>query len=84
VATLVGATIQGSIGFGMNLVTVPVLALVLPESLPVAVIVLGIPVSITMLRHEWSALDRTGPRLDHRWPPARHRARRLDRRHRRR
>lgn len=60
VATLVGATIQGSIGFGMNLVTVPVLALVLPESLPVAVIVLGIPVSATMLRHEWASLDRAG------------------------
>ncbi|MFP3906288.1 MAG: sulfite exporter TauE/SafE family protein [Acidimicrobiales bacterium] len=60
IATLVGATIQGSIGFGMNLVTVPVLALVLPETLPAAVIVLGIPVSITMLRHEWASLDRTG------------------------
>src|SRR3546814_3868911 len=36
-ATFVGATIQGSLGFGMNLVTVPALALVLPEALPVAV-----------------------------------------------
>jgi uncharacterized protein len=60
IATLVGAAIQGSIGFGMNLVTVPVLALVLPESLPVAVIVLGIPISITMLRHELASLDRAG------------------------
>ncbi len=60
VATLVGAAIQSSIGFGMNLVTVPVLALVLPESLPVAVIVLGVPISIAMLRHEHAALDRAG------------------------
>jgi uncharacterized protein len=60
IATLAGAAIQGSIGFGMNLVTVPVLALVAPESLPVAVIVLGIPISITMLRHELSAVDATG------------------------
>lgn len=60
IATLVGAAVQGSIGFGMNLVTVPVLALVAPESLPVAVIVLGIPISITMLRHELSSLDATG------------------------
>ena len=59
-ATLVGATIQGSIGFGMNLVTVPVLALVLPDSLPVAVVVLGFPISIAMLRHEHRSLDRTG------------------------
>jgi uncharacterized membrane protein YhaH (DUF805 family) len=36
VATFVGAIIQGAIGFGMNLVTVPALALVLPEALPVA------------------------------------------------
>lgn len=59
-ATLVGAAIQSSIGFGMNLVTVPVLALVLPESLPVAVIVLGLPISVAMLRHEHAELDRAG------------------------
>jgi uncharacterized protein len=60
IATLAGATIQGSIGFGMNLVTVPVLALVLPDSLPVTVVFLGVPISIAMLRHEHRALDRTG------------------------
>jgi uncharacterized protein len=59
-ATLVGATIQGGLGFGMNLVTVPVLALVLPESLPVAVILLGVPISISMVRHERAAVDRPG------------------------
>jgi uncharacterized membrane protein YfcA len=59
-ATLAGASIQGAIGFGMNLVTVPVLALVLPDSLPVTVVVLGIPISIAMLRHEHRALDRPG------------------------
>ena len=60
VATIVGATIQGSIGFGMNLVTVPVLALALPDALPATVVLLGIPISIAMLRHEHRALDRTG------------------------
>jgi uncharacterized membrane protein YfcA len=59
-ATVVGATIQGSIGFGMNLVTVPVLALVLPEALPVTVVLLGVPISIAMFRHEHHALDRGG------------------------
>jgi hypothetical protein len=59
-ATLVGASIQGSIGFGMNLVTVPVLALVLPESLPATVVLLGIPISIAMVRHERDAVDRPG------------------------
>lgn len=60
VATALGATIQGSIGFGMNLVTVPALALVLPEALPVAVIVLGLPISLGMLQHEHGSVDRTG------------------------
>jgi hypothetical protein len=59
-ATVAGATIQGSIGFGMNLVTVPVLALVVPDALPVAVVLLGIPISLAMLRHEHRALDRAG------------------------
>jgi uncharacterized membrane protein YfcA len=60
VATLLGAAIQSGIGFGMNLVTVPVLALLVPESLPVAALVLGIPISITMLSHEHAAVDRAG------------------------
>lgn len=60
VATALGATLQGSIGFGMNLVTVPALALALPEALPVSVILLGLPISIGMLRHEHHALDRVG------------------------
>jgi uncharacterized membrane protein YfcA len=59
-ATAIGAMVQGSLGFGMNLVTVPVLALVLPKALPVAVIVLGIPISIPMVHYEWEALDRAG------------------------
>jgi uncharacterized protein len=59
-ATLAGATIQGSIGFGMNLVTVPVLALVLPDAVPVTAVFLGVPISIAMVRHEHRALDRAG------------------------
>jgi hypothetical protein len=31
---VVGAAAQGSIGFGQNLIVVPVVALVLPEALP--------------------------------------------------
>jgi uncharacterized protein len=60
VATLVGAAVQGGIGFGMNLVAVPVLALVMPEALPTVAILLGVPISLTMLRYEFSALDRAG------------------------
>lgn len=60
VATLAGATIQGSIGFGMNLVTVPIMALVLPDALPATVVLLGIPLSLVMMRHERHAIDRPG------------------------
>lgn len=59
-ATAIGATIQGSIGFGMNLVVVPALALALPESLPATAVLLGIPMSLAMLAHERHAVDRRG------------------------
>jgi uncharacterized membrane protein YfcA len=60
IATLIGASIQGSIGFGMNLVTVPVLALALPDALPATAVLLGIPISLAMVRHEGHAVDRPG------------------------
>lgn len=44
----------------MNLVSVPVFAVVLPRALPVTVIVLGLPISIGMLHHERHAVDRAG------------------------
>jgi hypothetical protein len=59
-SALVGATVQASIGFGMNLVTVPVIALVVPEALPASVVLLGLPISVAMLRHEHHAVDRRG------------------------
>lgn len=58
VATLVGATVQGSIGFGMNLVVVPVLAIVEPKALPATAVLLGVPLSVLMVRHERHAIDR--------------------------
>lgn len=59
-ATLIGASIQASIGFGMNLVVVPVLALAVPASLPAAAVLLGLPMSAAMVRHEHHAVDRSG------------------------
>lgn len=60
VAMAVGAAVQGAVGFGMNLVSVPVVALVLPKALPVTVILLGIPVAAGMVRYERHAVDRAG------------------------
>jgi uncharacterized membrane protein YfcA len=62
VATLLGAVVQGSIGFGMNLVTVPVLAIIEPAFLPTTAVLLGVPMSITMVRHEGHAMDRRAVR----------------------
>lgn len=60
VATLVGASIQGSIGFGMNLVTVPVLALFAEQRLPATVVLLGFPLALLMTHHERHHVDKTG------------------------
>ncbi len=57
-AAFAGATIQGAIGFGINLVTVPVIAIVAPEALPATVVILGLPISIAMMRHEFHAIER--------------------------
>ena len=56
----VGAALQSSVGFGMNLLLVPVLALVHPEALPATAVLLGVPISLTMVRHEHHAIDRRG------------------------
>jgi uncharacterized membrane protein YfcA len=58
VATVAGAIVQSSIGFGMNLVTVPVLAIVQPAALPTTAVLLGMPMSTAMVRHEHRAIDR--------------------------
>jgi uncharacterized membrane protein YfcA len=59
-AVVAGAIVQGSVGFGMNLVVVPVLALVAPDALPAVAVMLGIPIGAAMARHELHAVDRRG------------------------
>ena len=59
-AAVAGAVVQGSIGFGMGLVLVPVLAIVAPAALPVTVVLLGMPVNILMSLREWPSIDRHG------------------------
>ena len=61
-AVIMGSTIQGALGFGMNLITVPVLALAIPGALPATVIILGFGVAINVVRHEHHAVDRVGIR----------------------
>jgi uncharacterized membrane protein YfcA len=56
----VGAFVQGSIGFGINLIVVPVIAVLVPEAVPGAVVLLSLPLTITMLIREHHHADRRG------------------------
>jgi uncharacterized protein len=59
-AVTVGAAVQGSIGFGMNLVAVPVIALIRPEALPSTLVFLAMPMTVAMALRERHAIDRPG------------------------
>ena len=68
VAVLVGAVVQGEVGYGLALVVVPVLALVQPEALPAVVLLLAMPAAGFMVREglrfrgrAWAGLDSIGP-----------------------
>jgi uncharacterized membrane protein YfcA len=55
---VVGAAAQGSIGFGHNMIVVPVVALVLPEALPGTLVISGLPLSLFMVAREHRGIDR--------------------------
>lgn len=56
-AVLVGALVQGSIGFGFALVVAPAFTLIQPQAVPVAVLLLVAPLTIAMSLHERHAVD---------------------------
>jgi uncharacterized protein len=60
VAVLVGAVVQGSVGFGLALVVVPALTLVRPEALPATVLLIVMPLGAFMAIRERSAIDVSG------------------------
>ena len=53
-----GALVQGSIGFGLNLIAVPAIAAVRPDVLPAAAIILALPMTFGSAAREWSHVDR--------------------------
>jgi uncharacterized membrane protein YfcA len=57
---IAGATVQGSVGFGLNLMVVPVAAIIVPEALPGAMILSTVPLTATMAARSWSAVDKPG------------------------
>lgn len=61
-AACVGATVQGAIGFGANLVSVPVVALFAPEALPVTLVIWAVPLVVAMVVRERQGIDWSGVR----------------------
>jgi uncharacterized protein len=57
---VVGAFVQGSVGFGINLIVVPVIALLVPEAVPGSVVLLSLPLTVTMAVREHHHIDRRG------------------------
>ena len=56
-AVLVGAVVQGSIGFGLNLIAAPVLALVDPDLVPGPAIVIAFVMTLLVASREWRDID---------------------------
>jgi uncharacterized membrane protein YfcA len=59
---LLGGMVQGAIGFGINLMVVPVLAILIPGSVPGSMILISMPMTLTMLLREHHAIDWFGVR----------------------
>ena len=60
VAVAVGAVIQGSIGFGYAFVAVPAMALLYTEAVPVAPLLLALPMTVLMSAREWTSIGVCG------------------------
>ena len=56
----VGAFVQGTVGFGINLIAAPVIAVVVPDAVPGGIVLLSLPLTITMLLREHEHIDRRG------------------------
>jgi uncharacterized membrane protein YfcA len=56
-AITVGALVQGSIGFGLNLLSAPVVAILNPHALPATLVMLALPLSTTTALRERHAVD---------------------------
>jgi len=60
---LAAATVQGVVGFGSNLLAVPVVALIVPAALPGAMVFPGVPMSVGMAISERDHVDWRGSRF---------------------
>lgn len=60
IGVLLGAVVQGSVGFGMGLVAAPVLTLALPELMPATLLMLGASQPVFTLVKDWRGIDPKG------------------------
>ena len=60
VVTVLGAIVQGTIGIGFGVVSVPILFLVNPILAPVPQLLLAVPLAITMTWRERTHIDAGG------------------------
>ena len=61
-AVLAGAFVQGTVGFGVNILAAPVLALLDPHALPATLVLVALPLAVGMLVREHGHTDRAGLR----------------------
>ncbi|MFV0451237.1 MAG: sulfite exporter TauE/SafE family protein [Propioniciclava sp.] len=57
---LVGAVVQGGVGFGLGMIASPFLVWLYPDQMPGAMIMLGGTTALTVLVVDWRSLDLTG------------------------
>jgi hypothetical protein len=60
---VVASTLQGVVGFGANLLAVPVVALIVPAALPGAMVIPGVPMALAMAVRERQHVDWRGSRF---------------------
>jgi len=54
---LLGGIVQGSVGFGLSLTSVPILAVLIPGSVPGSMVLISMPMTLLMLLREHHAID---------------------------
>ncbi len=57
---VIASTVQGVVGFGSNLLAVPVVALIVPAALPGAMVLPGVPMAVAMAVREREHVDWRG------------------------
>lgn len=51
---VLGAAVQGTLGFGMNLLVAPIASILVPEAVPAALIMCAAPLTVAIVAREWS------------------------------